>query len=286
MCYKSGVEVVTIYAFSVENFKRSKFEVDALMDMAKFKLRQVSQHGELLQKYGAKIQVLGEKHRLRKDVIEAIDEAEAMSKDNGDRVLNICFPYTSRHEMTCAITETVRDYSKPQRPAPKRPFSETRISRSIQTKYISDLMERDARAGASETSATEAYDTEDSHASVASSADPVPSSHTSAAGSPLPRTNKTTTVNFSDPEKITAATLEEHMWTAPAPPLDLLIRTSGVARLSDFMLWQCHEKTEIKFLDCLWPEFDLWHFLPVLVEWQWKQRQREDEGRSAGNVVA
>jgi ditrans,polycis-polyprenyl diphosphate synthase len=39
------------------------------------------------------------------------------------------------------------------------------------------------------------------------------------------------------------------------------------------MLWQCHEKTEIVFLDCLWPDFDLWTFLPVLVEWQWRRRK-------------
>jgi ditrans,polycis-polyprenyl diphosphate synthase len=47
--------------------------------------------------------------------------------------------------------------------------------------------------------------------------------------------------------------------------------------LSDFMLWQCHEDTELVFLDCLWPEFDLWHFLPVLVEWQWRQKHIEEK---------
>jgi ditrans,polycis-polyprenyl diphosphate synthase len=47
--------------------------------------------------------------------------------------------------------------------------------------------------------------------------------------------------------------------------------------LSDFMLWQCHEDTEIVFLDCLWPEFDLWQFLPTLVEWQWRQKHVEEK---------
>ena len=72
------------------------------------------------------------------------------------------------------------------------------------------------------------------------------------------------------------------MFTANDPPLDLLIRTSGVKRLSDFMLWQCHEDTEIVFLDCLWPEFDLWQFLPVLVEWQWRQKHIEDKSSIIG----
>ncbi len=69
------------------------------------------------------------------------------------------------------------------------------------------------------------------------------------------------------------------MFTADNPPLDLLVRTSGVHRLSDFMLWQCHQHTEIAFLDVLWPEFDLWTFLPVLWEWQWRQKKIRAEDR-------
>jgi ditrans,polycis-polyprenyl diphosphate synthase len=82
---------------------------------------------------------------------------------------------------------------------------------------------------------------------------------------------------FLDPESISAQTLNDNMMTADAPPLDLLVRTSGVERLSDFMLWQAHENTSIVFLKCLWPEFDLWQFLPVLVEWQWQQKKLQEE---------
>lgn len=65
------------------------------------------------------------------------------------------------------------------------------------------------------------------------------------------------------------------MYNAGDPPVDLLVRTSGVSRLSDFMLWQCHQDTQIVFLDVLWPDFDLWSFLPVLWEWQWRTRKAE-----------
>jgi len=85
--------------------------------------------------------------------------------------------------------------------------------------------------------------------------------------------------NYLDPETITAETLTDNMLTGGAPPLDLLVRTSGVQRLSDFMLWQCHEKTSVVFLDCLWPEFDLWNFLPVLVEWQWQRKKIQEQER-------
>ena len=68
VCYKSGVKYVTIYAFSIENFKRSRYEVDGLMDMAKTKLVQMSQHGELLQRYGAAVKILGNRSLVREDV--------------------------------------------------------------------------------------------------------------------------------------------------------------------------------------------------------------------------
>jgi ditrans,polycis-polyprenyl diphosphate synthase len=90
-----------------------------------------------------------------------------------------------------------------------------------------------------------------------------------------PTTNTSVPVtSFPDPETITEDTITAHTFTgADTPPLDLLIRTSGVERLSDFMLWQCHQETEIVFLKCMWPEFDLWRFMPVLLEWQWQRRK-------------
>lgn len=118
MCYKSGVKVVTIYAFSIENFKRSKFEVDALMEMARVKLQQMAQHGDLLDRFGARVRVLGRLDLLRPDVLDAVNHATELTSGNGDRVLNICFPYTSRDEITTAIRETVVDYSTPLKPAP------------------------------------------------------------------------------------------------------------------------------------------------------------------------
>lgn len=82
VCYKSGVKVVTVYAFSIENFKRSKYEVDALMEMAKVKLSQLTQHGELLDRYGARVRILGQRDLVKPDVLEAIDTAVELTKDN------------------------------------------------------------------------------------------------------------------------------------------------------------------------------------------------------------
>ncbi|RUS22305.1 hypothetical protein BC937DRAFT_89733 [Endogone sp. FLAS-F59071] len=71
--------------------------------------------------------------------------------------------------------------------------------------------------------------------------------------------------------------IEQHLFTADCPPLDIWVRTSEY-RLSDFLLWQlafwlriitqssknCH----VQFVDCYWPEFSLWRFLPALLEYQ------------------
>ncbi|KAF2724826.1 Undecaprenyl diphosphate synthase [Polychaeton citri CBS 116435] len=302
VCYKSGVKVVTIYAFSIENFKRSRYEVDALMDMAKTKLVQMSQHGELLDRYGASIKILGDRTMVREDVRREMEKAVDMTKHNESAVLNVCFPYTSRDEITHSIRETVKEYSQPpagdHRPEMKRPFSESSIQRNIRSRQLAAVAEEEdsperakegaqAAGGASDADSTD-MSSADLNDAASSTFNPA-SSCTSNSPSPdlLPTLDSKyehdrslMSSNLPDPEGITSETLTKHMYTSEAPPLDLLVRTSGVKRLSDFMLWQCHEDTEIRFLDCLWPEFDLWRFLPVLVEWQWRQRrtQKPDEG--------
>lgn len=270
------MKVVTVYAFSIENFKRSKYEVDALMEMAKVKLSQLAQHGDLLDRYGASVRVLGQRELLKPDVIEAMDRAVGMTRHNKQAILNVCFPYTSHDEITTAIRDTVIDYSRPL-PSQHRPFSESHITHTIRSRHLSAATLK-VRSRSPSSSANS--DTEDS---LSSSTTLHPDS---PPDEPLLLEDKDIEVKhremYPDPETITSEVLNDHMFTADLPPLDLLVRTSGVERLSDFMLWQCHQDTEIVFLRCLWPEFDLWTFLPVLVEWQWKRR-KAGEGLRASN---
>jgi len=269
---------VTIYAFSVENFKRSKYEVDALMDMAKVKLSQLTQHGELLDRYGASIRVLGQRELVKPDVLEAVDRAVKMTSGNNKAILNVCFPYTSRDEITTAIRNTVIDYSKPI-PSLPRPFSESHITHTIRARHLSAASER-IRGNSPSSGGTS--DTEGSTTSSTTLHPESPPEENLISGDKL---DSKTRESYPDPESITAETLNEHMYTGGLPPLDLLVRTSGVERLSDFMLWQCHQDTEIVFLETLWPEFDLWTFLPVLVEWQWRRKKEGERERSAPGKV-
>jgi undecaprenyl diphosphate synthase len=75
---------------------------------------------------------------------------------------------------------------------------------------------------------------------------------------------------------ITAEAIERHLDTADLPPLDLLIRTSGEQRLSNFMLWQA-AYAELWFTDTLWPDFSPVEFDAALAEFT--QRERRFGGR-------
>ena len=62
------------------------------------------------------------------------------------------------------------------------------------------------------------------------------------------------------------------LWTAPLPPVDLVIRTSGEHRVSNFLLWQS-AYAEFIFTDTLWPEFRAHHFLACVAEYQHRERR-------------
>jgi len=259
------------------------------MEMAKIKLKQLVQHGDLLDRYGACIRILGQRELIKPDVLEAVDRAVEMTSKNGNCVLNICFPYTSREEITSAIRDTVREYSQPLPESVsdnerKSPFKEERIANTIRSQHLSDYPNSSPtflQPSASDLQSTSSSTTSLSSLSQAHSEHDASSVSTSttlhqddisppSGLSMKPTSSKPT---YPSPELITPQTLTSHMYTSSDPPIDLLIRTSGVSRLSDFMLWQCHETTQIVFLDVLWPDFDLWSFLPVLWEWQWRQRK-------------
>lgn len=74
------------------------------------------------------------------------------------------------------------------------------------------------------------------------------------------------------PSDIDESALNAAMQTADLPPLDLLIRTSGEVRLSNFLLWQA-AYAELMFLDVLWPDFDSEHFQRALDEFAGRQRR-------------
>ena len=79
-----------------------------------------------------------------------------------------------------------------------------------------------------------------------------------------------------DPATIDAAMLDARLDTHALPPLDLLIRTSGETRLSNFLLWQA-AYAELMFLDTLWPDFDAGTLQQAIS--QFGRRERRFGGR-------
>ena len=71
---------------------------------------------------------------------------------------------------------------------------------------------------------------------------------------------------------ITPEELERHLYTHQLPPLDLLIRTSGEVRLSNFLLWQA-AYAEMLFLDVLWPDFTPEHLEAALGDFAGRERR-------------
>ena len=74
------------------------------------------------------------------------------------------------------------------------------------------------------------------------------------------------------PGEIDEEALDARLWTAGIPDVDLLIRTSGEMRISNFLLWQS-AYAEFYITDCLWPDFDASQFQAALDEYSRRERR-------------
>ncbi|MFQ6672100.1 MAG: isoprenyl transferase [Candidatus Tectimicrobiota bacterium] len=84
-------------------------------------------------------------------------------------------------------------------------------------------------------------------------------------------------------EELTTDRLSHYMWTADMPEPDLLIRTSGELRLSNFLLWQV-AYTELYFTDVLWPDFRSRDLLDAIIAFQKRQRRFGYTGEQVQDV--
>lgn len=98
-----GIKEVTVYAFSIENFKRPEEEVNTLMQLARDKFAKLLEEKERLNEKGVRIRVIGNIHMLPRDIQKTAAEAMLLTKDNNKSVLNVAFAYTSREEITHSL---------------------------------------------------------------------------------------------------------------------------------------------------------------------------------------
>ena len=78
--------------------------------------------------------------------------------------------------------------------------------------------------------------------------------------------------NIISPEKIDESIINEHLYTQNLPDVDLLIRTSGEQRISNFLLWQI-AYAELYFTSVLWPDFTEQHLYKAIIEYQKRERR-------------
>ena len=123
-CIEKGTKVLTLFAFSTENWSRPKREVNHLMRLlgealAKKNLKEA--HNK-----GVNIQVIGQRNRLPKFLQKIIEKAENLTKNNKEGVLNIALSYGGRAEIVDAIRKMMKGNPKP----PKR------INEKLVEKYL------------------------------------------------------------------------------------------------------------------------------------------------------
>jgi undecaprenyl diphosphate synthase len=186
-CRELGISILTLYAFSTENWQRPKMEVQALMTLLE---RFLSSEEKELMETGIRLNAIGDIQRLPNRVFRKVQDVMALTRNNEAMLLNLALSYGGRAE----IVKMVRSISE-----------EVRDGRMM-------------------------------------------------------------------PDDITEETVSAHLYTASIPDPDLLIRTSGEMRISNFLLWQI-AYSEIYITNTLWPDFDREEFLKILVEYQRRERR-------------
>jgi len=105
-CKARGIRILTFYAFSSENWQRSKREVDFLMNLFQTVL---SKKIGNIHKEGIKFRVIGRRELLPQALQKLIEEAELLTKDNQRGILNLAVSYGGREEIIEAVRRIIKD---------------------------------------------------------------------------------------------------------------------------------------------------------------------------------
>ncbi len=100
-----GIGILTLYAFSTENWARPKLEVNALMMLLK---KFIISEREEFSKNQIRLNIIGQKHKLPFDVQKEVDITLALTKNNDKMVLNLALSYGSREEITNAVKQIAK----------------------------------------------------------------------------------------------------------------------------------------------------------------------------------
>jgi undecaprenyl diphosphate synthase len=186
-CAKLGIENLTLYAFSTENWNRPKLEVTTLM---KLLISSLKKELDTLIKNNIKLNSIGNIEKLPKTAQKELNEVIEKTKNNSRMTLTLALSYGSREEIINAV-------------------------KNIATKVKNNIISIDS---------------------------------------------------------IDDSILNNHLYTRNLPDVDLVIRTSGEHRISNFLLWQI-AYAEFYFTDVLWPDFSEEHLYEAIISYQKRERR-------------
>lgn len=186
-CPDVGVEYLTIFAFSTENWKRTQVEVAGLMDLFR---RYIAKETRALAELGARVRFIGDRESLDAKLVKLMEELEKATAGNSKVNLTIALNYGARDEVSRA------------------------------TKLLAEDVAR----------------------------------------------------GLLDPANVDEETLSRYLDTRVLPDPDLVIRTSGEARISNFLLWQS-AYAEYEFIDTLWPDFSREEFASLCASYGERDRR-------------
>jgi undecaprenyl diphosphate synthase len=194
-CARMGIKALTLYAFSVENWKRPRHEVETLWRLLRYYLKQELAN---LQKNDIRLQAIGRLEALPAEVRRELESVVEATSANRGLVVNLAINYGGRAEIVDAVNSILEM---------------ARLDGSLASLKL-------------------------------------------------------------DEERIAA-----NLYTASCPDPDLLIRTSGEMRISNFLLWQI-AYAELVVTETLWPDFTQTDLLQAVLEYQ--KRDRRYGGLSSG----
>ncbi|KAF2923844.1 hypothetical protein DAI22_07g223900 [Oryza sativa Japonica Group] len=101
-CYEMGVKYITVYAFSIDNFKRDLTEVKSLMELMEEKINELLENRNVINKVNCKINFWGKLDMLSEPVRVAAEKLMASTAENKGLVFSVCMPYNSTSEIVIA----------------------------------------------------------------------------------------------------------------------------------------------------------------------------------------
>ena len=188
-CFELGIKVLTVYAFSTENFKRSRKEVETLFRLCKQAIEEAKKDNRIHENR-VRVNVIGRLDLLPEEIRNAARELMEKTKDYKDYVFNVALAYGGRQEIVDAIKGIAKD------------VKEGKI----------------------------------------------------------------------DLDSINEYTVSSYLYTRDVPDPDLILRTSGEERISNFLLWQL-AYSELYFADVYWPVFTKEDFLEAIYTYQQRKRR-------------